>query len=1388
VYSDTFDITTADGRLTARRTDRNYGWGMNLKIKCCDNRVVCSLKDVELLENPNEFKGGVQVFSTTSVNTCKATTDTQQTISLGNAECKAKYCQDPLYNPLIGYTFTTLDFKAPDTYALAWKLDTFYEKTAVAGVLSKYGFPVANVTRSGNLFYTPVAPEPLETLNTTKLLRPNEVFSMSQGRVVYEIPATYLKASYNFLCNSPTKPNWVSRTIPGSVRFQARRYEQAKVREWNYQFASAQECEAGLQCVVKPIPQTFPSFTQAEQQQSMDECNPSKPKDPTAVLVQKNTTGGIPCSGLVQGLKFQPLSTAVTCLSQDAPQPTNAALKENRTSIWAATKLQSWAVCPEGSFVSDLSTAAGQKQLQGHCKQVSDTNEYDDCYIQSNCNWQCYLDRYSDLQQAFGKNNLEAARNHYFEYGMTEGRSCSCKLGSIQCKPGFAVAGLYHDISYGVYKNISGLGTKCSMANQICTCTGKVSYGANGRYISKVNNAASISCSKQEFGGDPIYGVPKACYCLKSQSDLLTKLKCCRPKLLTTQAAVKMVADARLKAIGGNQDVTYSQFQKLCQVQFPAANSADDKEAQAAIKEYACTVVQGMDSGLDAFGFGASEVTPLSWDAYEDLLDSSTKILDSIGTEQQFVASQISQQISLQDKISEVQNKLSTQLNQVSTTLAGSIEKNREFIVNNGNQLKEVRGELHTIRSDILDVKNDLGQKLTDVLVELDDLKEVSQQQIDYLKGITSSTAELNTKVTELKRAEQCRYLKNSMRTNGIQLTSEKILKTVTPPKCNFWCKIGGFFKSALSFVTGGLSDLVIEGVAAAISGIGDHLAAKKCGQSSETKKLKERFGYAWNPYEDLSQDPSGTNCDAAVQAVLGPLTGSCEGNLIWDTINEASPEAGSFLQGFLGSRRRLLAETPAGKAVNMFVALFHSYRDRVLVEESLSLDPMNATFQGYPRAFVAPEKVAMYTKYAMKYVNNNGTGTSKPSSGDLQSLAIGSVQTQLLVRSSIRNQMELNLASLERAMQTKTISHSLSATSSLADVQASLNSLCMSVTARAIGVLSRMRRQFEFWALEDLSIAFPDNIDSSSCSNVVRAIYGVRGKILDAKVRKDEGLATRGDKEWWHLTFEQSKFPTAFQQLVSNRRASFDISPPEGSSVLYRRKVGVKSVNVYLLPSPSQPASVYLRIYKQPLSVYFDDDTSARSWTFIHAVDQHSFKYLTNDCASPGDHLKDDTTWASSERTIRYSPYGTWGVEVVDGPTDLSAVKSVRFEIQLEFIPAAGSSALFSKEVKANYFATVSQLGMEKCSTSAQTLVPTSSNPPPTSSNLSPTMAAPTSSNSSPTTAPGTTLSPSMAPGTTLPPSMPAGAVSAAGHNCAQLGLLIASTLYTLVLCHVAM
>jgi len=49
------------------------------------------------------------------------------------------------------------------------------------------------------------------------------------------------------------------------------------------------------------------------------------------------------------------------------------------------------------------------------------------CVLPSrNCNWQCYLDRYSDLQRAFGATNVVAAQQHWKSNGYREGRDCTC--------------------------------------------------------------------------------------------------------------------------------------------------------------------------------------------------------------------------------------------------------------------------------------------------------------------------------------------------------------------------------------------------------------------------------------------------------------------------------------------------------------------------------------------------------------------------------------------------------------------------------------------------------------------------------------------------------------------------------------------------------------------------------------------------------------------------------------------------------------------------------------------------------------------------------------------------------------------------------------------------
>ena len=42
------------------------------------------------------------------------------------------------------------------------------------------------------------------------------------------------------------------------------------------------------------------------------------------------------------------------------------------------------------------------------------------------CNWHCYLNRYLDLQEEFGFDNVNAAFRHWFNLGQFEGRDCTC--------------------------------------------------------------------------------------------------------------------------------------------------------------------------------------------------------------------------------------------------------------------------------------------------------------------------------------------------------------------------------------------------------------------------------------------------------------------------------------------------------------------------------------------------------------------------------------------------------------------------------------------------------------------------------------------------------------------------------------------------------------------------------------------------------------------------------------------------------------------------------------------------------------------------------------------------------------------------------------------------
>ena len=55
--------------------------------------------------------------------------------------------------------------------------------------------------------------------------------------------------------------------------------------------------------------------------------------------------------------------------------------------------------------------------------------------------------------------------------------------------------------------------TKCANENEPCTCFGTVQYGAEGKFTSKTFTDSAFICSNTVFGVDPYPDTVKACYC-----------------------------------------------------------------------------------------------------------------------------------------------------------------------------------------------------------------------------------------------------------------------------------------------------------------------------------------------------------------------------------------------------------------------------------------------------------------------------------------------------------------------------------------------------------------------------------------------------------------------------------------------------------------------------------------------------------------------------------------------------------------------------------------------------------------------------------------------------------------------------------------------------------
>jgi len=81
------------------------------------------------------------------------------------------------------------------------------------------------------------------------------------------------------------------------------------------------------------------------------------------------------------------------------------------------------------------------------------------------CHWQCYLDRYGDLQKAFGSTNIDKAREHWYQNGIKEGRDCTCPPEDIYVNHGMcSEEGI--KISLGKTNSVKECLDKCEVAKK----------------------------------------------------------------------------------------------------------------------------------------------------------------------------------------------------------------------------------------------------------------------------------------------------------------------------------------------------------------------------------------------------------------------------------------------------------------------------------------------------------------------------------------------------------------------------------------------------------------------------------------------------------------------------------------------------------------------------------------------------------------------------------------------------------------------------------------------------------------------------------------------------------------------------------------------------------
>ena len=154
--------------------------------------------------------------------------------------------------------------------------------------------------------------------------------------------------------------------------------------------------------------------------------------------------------------------------------------------------------------------------------------------------------------------------------------------------------------------------------------------------------------------------------------------------------------------------------------------------------------------------------------------------------------------------------------------------------------------------------------------------------------------------------------------------------------------------------------------------------------------------------------------------------------------------------------------------------------------------------------------------------------------------------------------------------------------------------------------------------------------------------------------------------------TFELADLPAASASFVNTGEITLSIALPQDTSYYGVTFSDVRAYLVGLHAEAGRQASVTIDLTKAGTSVFQDQYGQEQRFTHDETNPAIRFSYDPTDCSHRSESDGRLQSGNMEDIYVRYSPYGTWKLQVVDGVARLADVVAIRFEFSLQFRPGS--------------------------------------------------------------------------------------------------------------------